>query len=66
MTEKRDVGEAPKAHDWVFDGRVMFCRRCFRNTHGPGRIGSEMDTECPGFGKVRITRLPPLKKEQPR
>jgi hypothetical protein len=53
MTEKRDVGEAPKAHDWVFDGRVMFCRRC-------------LDTECPGFGKVRITRLPPLKKEQPR
>lgn len=46
-----------KKHDWMFDGRVMFCRKCFKRTSAPGREGSEMDTECEGFGPVGVVPL---------
>lgn len=52
------MGEKTKnPHDWMFDGRVMFCRKCFKNTPAPGRNGSQMDTECHGFGKVSVVPL---------
>jgi hypothetical protein len=61
---KVDVEGMRKAHDWMFDGRVMFCRKCFQKTSAPGRDGSQMDTACPGFGEASI-KIIALSKDSP-
>lgn len=57
--DTEELTQPTNPHDWMFDGRIMFCRRCFKRTAAPGRDGSDMDGECKGFGEISIIPVDP-------